>query len=133
MKTLSTASAATALGIDQKVLDNALAREARSLVSTGRRGRNRRIPVAALERIAVAFVLNRDLGVSVAKGLELAELILATPASPVPIGKLGSLTFDVSHLQRMLEVAVDEALESVAEPIRGRPKRLMSPRTRIRT
>ena len=113
MKTLSTVSAAVALGVDRKTLDNALAREASSLVL---------IPIAALERIAVAFVLNRDLGVSVAKGLELAELVFAKPSSPVAIGSLATLTFDVSRLRRTLELAIDEALESVAEPARGRPR-----------
>jgi hypothetical protein len=122
MKTLSTVSAAAALGVDRKTLDNALAREASSLVLTGRRGRSRKIPIAALERIAVAFVLNRDLGVSVAKGLELAELVFAKPSSPVAIGSLATLTFDVSRLRRTLELAIDEALESVAEPARGRPR-----------
>ena len=122
MKTLSTASAAIAIGVDRKTLDNALAREASSLVLTGRRGRSRRIPIAALERIAVAFVLKRDLGVSVAKGLELAELVLSEPSSSVAIGSLGRLTFDLPRLRRTLELAVDDALESVAEPARGRPR-----------
>lgn len=122
MRTLSTASAAAAIGVDRKTLDNVLAREAKSLILTGQHGRSRRIPVAALERIAVAFVLNRDLGVSVAKGLELAQLIFAAPSSRVAVGSLGTLTFDVSSLRRTLELAIDEALESVAEPARGRPR-----------
>ena len=122
MKTLSTVSAAAALGVDRKTLDNALAREARSLVLTGRRGRSRQIPVAALERIAVAFALNRDLGISLTRGLEFAERLLNTPSSPVAIGSLGALTFDVPRLRRALELAVDDALESVAEPARGRPR-----------
>jgi hypothetical protein len=122
MKTLSTVSAAVALGVNRKVLDNALAREARSLLSASCQGRSRRISITALERIAVAFILNRDLGVSIAKGLELAELVLAAPSSSVAIGSLGTLTFDVSRLRRTLELAVDEALESVAEPTRGRPR-----------
>ena len=122
MKTLSTVAAAAALGVDKKALDNVLAREARSFVLTGNRGRNRRIPVAALERIAVAFVLNRDLGVSLAKGIELAESIISSVGSPIRVGSLGALTFDIARLRRTLERAVDEALESVAEPRRGRPR-----------
>ena len=122
MKTLSTTSAADALGVDRKVLDNVLAREARSLVSAGRRGRNRRLPVAALEQIAVALVLNRDLGVSIARGLELGALILASPASPIAIGGLATLMFDSSRLCRALDLAVGDALESIAEPLRGRPR-----------
>jgi hypothetical protein len=122
MKTISTICAARALGVDRKTLDNALAREASSLVLTGRRGRSRQIPISALERIAVAFVLNRDLGVSMARGLELAKLILASPAPPVSIGSFGMLSFDVPRFRFAFERAVDEALESVAEPARGRPR-----------
>lgn len=122
MKTLSTASAAAALGVDRKTLDNVLTREARSFVLTGNQGRSRRIPVAALERIAVAFILNRDLGVSIAKGIELAEMIIGSKGTPIRVGSLGVLTFDIVQLRRTLEQAVDEALESVAEPPRGRPK-----------
>ena len=122
MRTLSTASAAVALGVDRKVLDNILTRECRSIILTGRRGRSRQIPVAVLEHVAVAFILNRDLGVSIARGFELAEVLFASPSSPVPIGSLGALTFDVARLRRTLELAVDEALESVAEPARGRPR-----------
>lgn len=122
MRTLSTTSAAVAIGVERKILDNILARECRSIIVTGRRGRNRQIPVAVLERIAVAFILRRDLGVSIARGLEIAELLFASPSSPVPIGSLGALAFDVARLRRTLELAVDEALESVAEPARGRPR-----------
>ena len=122
MKTLSTVSAAAALGVDRKTLDNILAREASSCVSAGNRGQSRRIPVAALDRIAVAFVLNRDLGVSLTKGIEIAGLIIGSPGSPIAIGSLGALTFDIAELRRTLERAVDEALESVAEPARGRPR-----------
>jgi len=122
MKTLSTVTAASALGINRKTLDNALAREAKSFVIGGRQGRSRRIPVAALEHVAVAFVLNRDLGVSLAKGLELAGHILNAAGAPVAVGSLGALTFDVARLRQTLAQAVDEALESVAEPARGRPR-----------
>jgi len=123
MKSLSTAAAAAALGIDRKALDNVLAREASSLVASGRRGRSRRIPMAALERIAVALVLSRDLGVGIARGLELAAAIIAAPASSIPAGSLCTVTFEVARLRHALERAVDEALESIAEPVRGRPRR----------
>jgi len=122
MRTLSTASAAVALGVDRKILDNVLARECSSFILTGRRGRSRQIPIAALERIAVAFILNRDLGVSLARGLELAEQVVGSPSASVAVGSLGKLTFDVSRLRQMLELSISEALESVAEPLRGRPR-----------
>lgn len=121
MKTLSTDTAAAALGIDRKMLDNMLAREGRSLIGDGSRGRSRRISVDALERIAVALIFNRDLGVSIAKGLALAEQVVDSPSSQVIVGSLSTLTFDLPRLRKALERSIDEALESVAERTRGRP------------
>lgn len=121
MKTLSTDSAAIALGVPRKTLDNLLSREGRELLPRGRHGRSRRIPVPVVERVAVAMILNRDLGVSVATGLELGGRILAAPNAPVAAGSLSSLTFDVPRLRAELARSIDEALESVAERTRGRP------------
>ena len=79
MRKLTTETAALALGIDRKAFDNLLARQARGFLVAGRRGKSRRIDVAVLERIAVALILSRDIGVSVAKGLDFAEAILREP------------------------------------------------------
>jgi hypothetical protein len=121
LKTLSTDAAAAAIGVDRKTLDNLLAREGRSLLERGRRGRSRRIPVDALIIIATAFILNRDLGVGIANALELAKRVNAEQG-PVAIGSLTSLAFDVARLREALESSIDEALESVAERTRGRPR-----------
>ncbi|MFI5244191.1 MAG: hypothetical protein ACHQQR_03120 [Gemmatimonadales bacterium] len=122
MRTLSTDVSATALGVDRKILDNVLAREGRSLIGAGSRGRRRRISVETLERVAIALILNRDVGVSIAKGLELAERVLEAPGTPLTLGPLSSLAFDVPSLRGALESSIVEALESVAEPTRGRPR-----------
>ena len=121
MKTLSTDAAAAAVGVDRKTLDNLLAREGRSLLENGSRGRSRRIPVDALLIIAIAFILNRDLSTGLARAIELARLII-TGRNPVAAGSLTSITFDVERLRRALEISMDEALESVAERTRGRPR-----------
>ncbi len=121
MKTLSTDAAAAAIGVERKALDNLLAREGRSLIENGSRGRSRRIPVDVLLVVAIAFILNRDLGVGLAKGIALARQITVDP-KPVAVGSLIALTFDVQRLRRALELSMDEALESVAERTRGRPR-----------
>ncbi len=121
MRTLSTGAAAVALGVERKTLDNVLAREGRALLREGSRGRSRQIPVEVLERVAIALILNRDLGVALARGLELAGTILQSPASPVPVGTLGALSFDVHGLRQTLERSIDDALEGVAPLTRGRP------------
>jgi hypothetical protein len=122
MKTLSTDTSAATLGVDRKTLDNVLAREARLLITKGSRGRSRRISIDLLHQIALAMVLNRDLGVSMQTGLELASRILQSPSHSVSVGSLGTLTFDALRLRKALELSVDEALESVPERPRGRPR-----------
>jgi len=39
----------------------------------------------------------------------------------VIVGSLSTLTFDLPRLRKALERSIDEALEGVAERIRGRP------------
>jgi hypothetical protein len=137
---VSTRTAAVALGVAPKLLDNILAREARSLVAPGRRGRERRITFAALERIAIALVLNRDVGVSIARGLELAGQLLREPGVREPgvrepgvrepgvrelsLGSLTMLRFDAVHLNRALESACIEAVDELMPPRRGRTPRV---------
>jgi hypothetical protein len=122
MITLSTHASAVALGIDRKSLDNILAREARPLMGIGRRGRSRRVPAEVLERVAIALILKRDLGVTLARGLRIAERVLGSPSSSVTVGSLSTLSFDVPRLRQALELSIGEALESVAERTRGRPR-----------
>jgi hypothetical protein len=121
MRTFSTATAAHALGVDRKVLDNLLTREAKALVGTGRRGKDRRISFSVLEQLALALLLKRDLGVSLARGLELAAAISQSPTGEIAVGLLGTLRYEHSGLRSPLEAALTDALEEVAPPRRGRP------------
>lgn len=122
MKTLSTHAAAAALGVDRKTLDNILAREARHLLRAGSRGRSRRIPIPALERIAVALILNHDVGITITRALEIAEKVVGASAGEVAVGSFAAIAFDIVRLRAVFERSVNEALESVAERTRGRPR-----------
>lgn len=122
MKTLSTDAAAAALGVHKKSIDNILAREARHLLPAGTRGRSRRITIPALERISIALILSRDVGITIARGLEVAEKILGAASARVELGPLTAIAFDVAKLRAALELSIGDALESIAEPIRGRPR-----------
>ena len=108
------------------MLDNVLAREARKLVGMGRRGRSRRIPIDALELVAVALILNRDLKVSIAHGLQLAMELVAAPDGRINVGSLAALQFELGHLRATLAAAVDDAIEGVALRPRGRPQQRRS-------
>lgn len=121
MRNISTHAAALALGVAPKVMDNVLAREARSLAGPGRRGKSRRITFATIERVAIAFVLHRDLGVSIARGLELAAEVLRVPAgAELALGSLTALRFDAARLRLALESAVIDAMSECVPARRGR-------------
>jgi len=122
MRAFSTTIAAEALGVDRKTLDNILAREARHLIGAGRRGRGRRVSVDALERIAVALILKRDLGTGIANGLELADRIVRSEAATLAVGPLIALEFDLPRVRTVLEASLAVALEGMAEFTRGRPR-----------
>jgi len=121
LQKITTATAARALGVDRKVLDNILSREGRHLVQPGRQGRCRRLPVAALEVLAVALLLNRDLEIPVAKGIDLAKSLRSAPNQEIGVGRLGKLIFSVSALRPLLLASIGEAIEEVHPPRRGRP------------
>lgn len=119
---LTTAMASTALGIPKKFLDNILTREASSLLPLGRQGKSRQIPVAAVEQICVALLLQRELGTPIAKSLQIAQQLLEG-AGQAAIGKLGAITFDLPRIRRSLHQAIAQTLEEGSNPTRGRPPR----------
>src|SRR3990170_4943129 len=107
MKTIATATAALALGIEAKALDNLLNSGANELLPTGERGRSRRIPLKVLELITLVLLLKRDLGVP--------------EQDEIQLGSLAVLRFDVARLRDVLRRAIADALETVVPPRRGRP------------
>lgn len=121
MQKVTTATAAVALGVERKLLDNILSREARHLVPGGRQGRSRRIPIATIETLAIALLLHRDLEIPVSRGVELAESLRTSPIQEIGIGRLGKLYFDVAGLRPSLSEAINEAIEEVHPRRRGRP------------
>ena len=123
MKSITTATAAAAIGVSRKRLDNILAREARRLLPAGRHGRSRRVSIAVVEVIGLGLVLSRDLGSPISKSLGLAERLLASSGNGVlGLGTLGHLAFDVVKFRRAIEHAVAESIEQTPTPSRGRPR-----------
>ena len=120
MRRVTTETAARALGVDRKVLDNILAREGRHLVPIGRQGISRRLPTETLETLAIALILNRDLKIPVARCVDLAESLRNAPTREIGIGRLGKLAFDVDRLRETLVAALEEAIDDVHPRPRGR-------------
>jgi hypothetical protein len=117
---LTTATAAVALGISQKRLDNILARRPYALVASGRRGRSRKLSPHLLEHVAVAILLNRDLGTPLGDSIRLARSLIGGDGHHA-LGALGSLRFDLASLRHSLDDAIASALEETPTPRRGRP------------
>ena len=121
MQKITSLTAAVALGIERKVLDNILSRDGRHLLPSGRQGRSRRLPFAALETLAIALLLHRDLRVPLSRGFELAESLRSSQNHEIGVGRLGKLRFDLDRLVSSLEQAVAEAIDEIHPPRRGRP------------
>jgi hypothetical protein len=120
---ITTAAAAAALEIDLKSIDNILSREGKHLIRRGKQGVRRRIDDDALAPIAIAIVLKRELGVPLARGLEIGGNLLESGSSNISVGQLGTLSFDIDALQSHLTTILAEVLEQTALPKRGRPLR----------
>jgi len=124
MRTYSVALAALALDAPTKWLDNLLSHHATlKVVSSGQRGRARRISYITLVELAIVRELSQALGVSVADAVQLAGELLSAEGASVRRGGQLSITLDRPSLEHALAARLDAALESAPSPRRGRPPR----------
>lgn len=123
---ITTSAAAAVLDVEPKYLDNILSREGKQLIQQGKsskQGRRRRIDSALLVPFAIAITLQRELGVPIARGLEIGAKFLDPHSSSIALGQLGALSFDLSALRSHLSSVLADVLEQTAVPKRGRPAR----------
>jgi hypothetical protein len=145
MASYSTITAALALGVDRKRLENLLLRCRIPGTSRGRQGRARRLSRASLLALAAVVRLQEELGIPASQAAELvASGLLSTdalgsdpdrviPGRRIEPGDGGTtaaatlrrgpftLSVDVAHLDRELTAALAEAIEVSPRPRRGRP------------
>ena len=117
----TTLEAAAAIGIEPKRLDNILTASGRHLIGRGAQGKARTIGADVIELVAIALLLERDTGLRIGPALRMASAIRASPDGTIPIGRLGSLRFDVTRLKSLIQDALADAVEGPAAPRRGRP------------
>lgn len=117
----TTTEAAAAIGVDQKRLDNILTASGRHLIGRGAQGKARTIGADVIELVAIALLLERDTGLRIGPALRMASAIRASPDGTIPIGRLGSIRFDVIRLKSLIQEALADAVEGPAAPRRGRP------------
>ena len=137
------AIAALALGVDRKWLDNLTAHHVIPGAEHFARGVPRRLSMRTLVTAAVVRDLGRELGVPVARGVELAVSVVGAPplgsvgepaAEDTPdrggersavkrIGSTITLAIDIPSLERQIEARLLIAMETAVPRRRGRPPR----------
>jgi hypothetical protein len=137
LRAITTATAAAVLSVDRKSLDNLLSRIGADLLLTGRQGVERKIPVEALEDIALTAELVDRLTIPIREAFSLARRLLgrdaldlttARDAEPEFVGSLNlgpfiHLGVDLQALRAELHARLEIAIESHVRPRRGRPPR----------
>jgi len=114
------ATAALALHVSNKWLDNTLSHYRVQGVTQERQGISRRLSVESLTILAIALTLVNDLETPLAKALSLATALLASG------GQLAFLSgakihVDIEHISAALLERLEHAVEIAPLPRRGRP------------
>lgn len=119
MRAVTTATAAVALGIDRKTLDNAISRLGSAVVPRGRQGLERRIPANLLPVIALAMDISTHLGTPIREAFPLAQRLMAGQRE---LGPRLSIHADVDRIQGEISARLESAIETVVRRPRGRPR-----------
>jgi len=129
MRGYSVGTAALALTLDQKWLDNLLSQNRVEGVTQTRQGIQRKIAPSALYLIATVRGLNRDLQIPVGTALRIAHELWRIPQSSDPgdaaILQVEGITVQVARadVRARVDAALAEAVEMAPRPRRGRPRR----------
>jgi hypothetical protein len=114
------ATAALALQLPVKWVDNALSHNKVAGVHQERQGIARRLTVDGLLTLAVASTLVRELGVPLAVALQIAHFVVRNDGHHAVTADL-RLEVDLKNLRSMLLERLEHAVEVAPIPKRGRP------------
>ncbi|HJP61422.1 MAG TPA: hypothetical protein VJ865_15550 [Gemmatimonadaceae bacterium] len=114
------ATAALALNVPSKWLDNTLSHYRVQGVVQARQGVARRLPIESLTLIAVALNLIADFEVPLPKALQLASRLTAS-AGKLTLESGARIEIDLPHITESLLQRLEHAVEVVPLPRRGRP------------
>jgi hypothetical protein len=129
MRGYSVGTAALALTLDPKWLDNLLSQNRVEGVTQTRQGIQRKIAPSALYLIATVRGLNRDLQIPVGTALRIAHELWRSPPSSdlgdAAILQVEGITVQVARadVRARVDAALAEAVEMAPRPRRGRPRR----------
>ena len=121
MRAYTLATAAFALDVDTKWIDNLLSHHTVPGVVASKRGVRRRIPPRSILIIAIAHALSATLGMPLHRALELAIAMESSGGRLHQVSNLIQLRIDLVALQTDLARRLNDAAEFAAVPRRGRP------------
>ncbi|HWH51256.1 MAG TPA: hypothetical protein VN651_06905 [Gemmatimonadaceae bacterium] len=112
--------AALAADTDQKWVDNLLSHFAIPGVESARQGVARRISQRGLEHITLVRRIARDLGLPVARAVDLAIRLLENPSGSIEVARSIQLRLDRAAFEAELSGLVADAAERSTPARRGR-------------
>jgi hypothetical protein len=114
------ATAALTLGVPTKWLDNTASHFRIEGVHRQRQGVARRFSLESLIALAISVVLTQELGIPLARALELAPGMMASDGQ-IAVGDRLVLSIDLAALRTELLRRLEHAVEVAPLPRRGRP------------
>ncbi len=126
MRGYTVTTAALALDVDHKWLDNLLSQHSVPGVTRVQRGVRRRLPPRSISIIALARALHAEMSVPVHRALEIAVGIIDSSTPGHPLGDFLSLHLDRDGFVADVNRRLDDAAEVAAVPLRGRRPRAAS-------
>lgn len=124
MRAVTTATAAVAIGLNKKALDNLLARLDLTRAVAGRQGVERRIPVVLLPQLLLTAELSDQLGMPIRSAFALAWRLGTGEAAA---GAFVRVSADTSAIQLEIDRQLEVAIETVVRRPRGRPRAPAAP------
>jgi len=114
------ATAALALHVTSKWLDNTLSHYAVQGVSQAKQGVARRLSIESLDILAIALNLIEDLDLPTAKALQLATDLQKANGSAI-LGRGTQVQINIQEIKSALLDRLEHAVEIAPLPRRGRP------------
>jgi len=108
---------------DHKWVDNLLSHFDIPGVEGGRQGSARRISADGIAYIALVRLLNRELGLSVANAVRVADKLLGAKRAELSIGSSLALRLDLTAFHSTVDRAIADGVESITPVRRGRPRK----------
>lgn len=123
MRAYTAATAAVALHVHPKWVDNVLSHHTVRGVTQSRQGIARSLTEEAVSVLEIALRLSKAFGIPIGQGLEIAQsLITERSASSECKGDNCTLTVDTPAIRRYVAARLADAVEYAPIPRRGRPR-----------